>query len=152
MVTSFITIVPDWKQIRGVFGILSPIVALSVLSFPLAAGAGAGGLPPPRDPGQAILEQLRSAQSAPGNDALILFLARYPEQPSAGTARRLLRARAPETIAGPGPDAEIILAFDRARLTPSALADFQRRYAGHPLAREAANPFWTQPQGALGPD
>jgi hypothetical protein len=92
---------------------------------------------------EATLEQ---AEAAGTNGALVTFIARYPDDPLADRARALLAARRqPDPAPYPGPDGTIIAAFDRARLAgPAALADFARTYPNHPLAAEAARPFWTE--------
>ena len=71
--------------------------------------------------------------------ALILFLARYPDGPDAGTVRAALAARRqadPAPVGGP--DGDIVAGFDRARLDgPATLDAFAARYPNHPLAAEA---------------
>ena len=80
------------------------------------------------------------------NGALVGFIARYPDEPLADRARAMLAARRqPDAAPYPGPDGAIVAAFDRARLAgPAALAEFSRTYPNHPLAAEAARPFWVR--------
>jgi hypothetical protein len=120
------------------------VVLLALATAPTAVGAEAAA--PPRDPAIALAEEFGAAAEAPGNAALIGFLARHPDGPKAERARLLLRARpAAGRTAAPGPDGDIWLAFDAARAlgTPTAMAAFAARYPTHPLAIEAALPFWT---------
>ena len=76
--------------------------------------------------------------------ALILFLARYPDGPDAGTVRAALAARRqadPAPVGGP--DGAIVAGFDRARLDgPATLDAFAARYPNHPLAAEARRWSW----------
>lgn len=118
------------------------------LAGPAAApAAGAGGtVPPARDPAAGMRAALERALAEGTNGALVLFIARYPDEPLAEEARTALEARGqPDAAPFPGPDGEIVAAFDRARLAgPAALAAFARAYAGHPLAAEARRPFWSR--------
>jgi hypothetical protein len=75
--------------------------------------------------------------------ALIVFLAREPENPWIEEARLLLeRRRAPDPPGAAliaGPDAGVVESFDQARLagTVGAWDGFLARHDGHPLAAEA---------------
>jgi hypothetical protein len=100
---------------------------------------------PPRADEAAVLRQLLSqALGAGANAPLIAFIARYPDEALTETARQALHARlTPDPTPGPGPDGDIFMAFDIARLAgPPALADFAARYPTHPLAAEARRPIW----------
>jgi hypothetical protein len=123
---------------RAVLGIL-----LAMLSVPPAR---AQALPPARDPSVAIAEELAAALADGSNRRLVLFIARHPRSAQAGTARRMLAARAaPDSGPGVGPDAAIAAEFDAARLAgAAALRDFAARHPGHPLAAEALAPFWME--------
>ena len=117
------------------------------------AGVGGAGeprpqpvTPPPPDYAAVLATEFELALATDSNAALIAFIARHPDEALTNEARRRLDARRlPDNVAGTGPDAEIEAAFDAARLDGSseALARFAARFAGHPLAREAANPFWS---------
>lgn len=102
-------------------------------------------IPEPRLQGPAsdrlIFDQAVAQDS---NAALILFLARNPASPQAPEARRLLAQRrspdAPGTaLAVAGSDADVVAAFDAARLSgdPAAWTAFLSRHGSHPLAAEA---------------
>jgi hypothetical protein len=86
-------------------------------------------------------EQARDAGS---NAALIFYLARHATSPYAPAARADLATRQSPDAAGAaaqvgGTDADIISAFDAARLSgPAALRAFIEAHGGHPLAGEAA--------------
>lgn len=132
---------------------LWPILAMAALPA-LAAGTenrASAEAAAPMDP-QAVLADLYARTlAADSSAALILFIARYPDDPLAGEARLRLRARSPD-LAPPGgpdgadPDGAIIAQFDAARIAgPAALDAFARRHAGHPLAAEALRPFWRSP-------
>jgi hypothetical protein len=116
----------------------------------VAAGAGAGAagqqavVPPPPDYAAGLRSSLDQALADGSNAALILFIARYPDETLTGTARTALKARtAPDPLPPPGPDGTIVAAFDAARLAgPAALAAFAGAYGNHPLAAEAARPVW----------
>ena len=126
-------------------------LALACALAPLAAAAASTvppgrsePLPPPAD-ATAGLRQLLSEALGAGTDApLIAFIARDPDEPLTETARLALRARpTADRVPAPGPDGEIFLAFDVARLAGApALADFAARYPTHPLAAEALRPVW----------
>lgn len=132
---------------------LWPLLAMAALPA-LAAGAGdraAAEAAAPMDP-QAVLADLYARTlAADSSAALILFIARYPDDPLAGEARLRLRARPPDPAPAEGPDGvnpdgAIIAQFDAARIAgPAALDAFARRHAGHPLAAEALRPFWRSP-------
>ncbi len=137
---------------------LWPLLAMAALPA-LAAGAGdraAAEAAAPMDP-QAVLADLYARTLAADSSAeLILFIARYPDDPLAGEARLRLRARPPDPAPAEGPDGvnpdgdnpdgAIIAQFDAARVAgPAALDAFARRHAGHPLAAEALRPFWRSP-------
>lgn len=124
------------------------ILAMATLPA-LAAGAGeraAAEAAAPMDP-QAVLADLYARSlAADSSAALILFIARYPDDPLAGEARIRLRARPPDPAPAGGPDGAIIAQFDAARVGgPAALDAFALRHAGHPLAAEALRPFWRNP-------
>lgn len=114
-----------------------------------AAAQTTGGImaPPPDYP--AVMEKALDEALADGsNGALVMFIARYPDEPQAERARVALAERtAPDATRRPGPDGDIVGAFDRARLAgPAALAAFAAAYANHPLAAEALRPFWQRPR------
>lgn len=100
-------------------------------------------LPPPAPSGVPEAQEAEAALAAGSNSALIRFLARHPADPQAGRIRQALAARTrPDSanqIAAVGADAEVIAAFDAARLSDSAgeWKAFQDRYRSHPLAAEA---------------
>lgn len=113
--------------------------AMLIIHVGLSPAAWAD-MPPAQDPAEVMASELNQAYSLGSNAALILFIARFPNDPLADQARQaLLRRTAPDPAPDPGPDGDIIIEFDRARLTgtPAALAHFSARYAGHPLAIEA---------------
>lgn len=124
------------------------LVAGLLPSPPLAASTPAPapvGTVPRRADEAAVLRGLLAEALGAGTDApLIGFIARYPDEPLAEAARQALRARpTADRAPAPGPDGEIFLAFDMARLggTP-ALERFAARYPTHPLAAEARRPVW----------
>ena len=94
---------------------------------------------PPPDEGAVRRDLLGRALADGSGGALILFLARYPDGPDAGTVRAALAARRqadPAPVGGP--DGDIVAAFDGARLDgPATLDAFAARYPNHPLAAEA---------------
>ena len=94
---------------------------------------------PPPDEGAVRRDLLGRALADGSSGALILFLARYPDGPDAGTVRAALAARRqadPAPVGGP--DGDIVAGFDRARLDgPATLDAFAARYPNHPLAAEA---------------
>ena len=95
--------------------------------------------------GVAVLRGLLDGALAAGtNSALILFVARYPDEPAAEVARVALAGRrGPDPRPAGGPDGAIVDAFDRARLAgPAALEAFALRYQNHPLGAEARR--WDQ--------
>lgn len=133
-----------------------------LLAAAVALLPGSGDMPPdmpPPDPGRALAAEFAAARAAGSSAALIGFIARHPDTPSAAEARVALAARrqpdpeaAPGAAAGPGrdpgtdPDAAIVAAFDRARLAgPTALAGFAAAYPNHPLGLEAQRRFWREP-------
>lgn len=132
---------------------LWPLLAMAALPA-LAAGTenrASAEAAAPMDP-QAVLADLYARTlAADSSAALILFIARYPDDPLAGEARLRLRARPPDPAPAEGPDGvnpdgAIIAQFDAARIAgPAALDAFARRHAGHPLAAEALRPFWRSP-------
>ena len=140
---------------------LWPILAMAALPA-LAAGTenrASAEAAAPMDP-QAVLADLYARTlAADSSAALILFIARYPDDPLAGEARLRLRARPPDPAPAEGPDGmsdglndganpdgAIIAQFDAARIAgPAALDAFALRHAGHPLAAEALRPFWRSP-------
>ncbi len=81
------------------------------------------------------------------NGSLIEFIARNPDEAVTDTARQALAgSHSPDAMPWPGPDGEIIAAFDAARLTgdPSAMRRFAETHSAHPLSREALRDFWNQ--------
>ena len=94
---------------------------------------------PPSDEGAVRRDLLGRTLADGSSGALILFLARYPDGPDAGTVRAALAARRqPDPAPVGGPDGDIVAAFDRARLDgPATLDAFAARYPNHPLAAEA---------------
>jgi hypothetical protein len=86
-------------------------------------------------------EQAVAAGTSAG---LIMFLARNPDSPRAPEIRRLLGLRgspdsAAATAAAAGADADVVAAFDAARLagTRAAWDAFLARHGSHPLAAQA---------------
>ncbi|NAZ38175.1 hypothetical protein [Rubellimicrobium sp. CFH 75288] len=83
------------------------------------------------------------AEAAGSSAALIQFLARNPDSPFAEEARARLAARRSPDPPGTaervaGTDADVVEAFDRARLAgPDALRGFLAQHGTHPLAEEA---------------
>lgn len=127
------------------------LVRAAFVGAALGVAPGVAEVPPARDGAVAIQAELGAALADGSNAALILFIARFPDQPLADQARQALLARtSPDPAPDPGPDGDMIMEFDRARLsgTHAALAQFSARYAGHPLAAEAARPIWLAPPGA----
>ena len=99
-------------------------------------------LPPPeKNPLGYKRIELDQAVRTNTNAALILFLMRNPDGPEAAEARSLLDQRRTPDPAGAarGPDADIITAFDTARLQgdDAALQAFIQRYGATPLVPEA---------------
>jgi hypothetical protein len=125
---------------RRLLGVLAGLGAAGLLG---AAGR-APPLPPPADPATVLAQALAAALADGSSAALILFIARYPDEPLTGTARAALAARRrPDPRIPAGPDGAVIAAFDRARLAgPAALAAFARAYPNHPLGAEALRPDW----------
>jgi hypothetical protein len=101
------------------------------------------GVPPADDPAAVLARHLDTVLDGP-NAGLILFIARYPDEPLTARARAALATRRmPDPQPDPGPDGEVIAAFDRARLAgPAALAAFARTWSTHPLGMEALRPEW----------
>ena len=114
-------------------------------SFPAGAVIMSDATVPPAllTPEESDRLAFAQAVSAGTNAALILFLAREPQNPWIEEARRFLalrRAPDPPTAAAiAGPDAEVVEAFDEARLAnePAAWDAFLSRHGTHPLAAEA---------------
>jgi hypothetical protein len=111
-----------------------------------AAPAQAPVMPPPPDYAAGLAASLAAARAAGTSAALILFIARYPDEPLTDDARAALAARrTPDPRPDPGPDGAIIAAFDRARLAgPAALAAFAAATPNHPLGAEALRPVWSR--------
>ena len=125
---------------RHLLGVLAALGGAGLLG----ASRRAPPLPPPADPAAVLAQALAAARADGSNAALILFIARYPDEPLTATARAALAARRwPDRRPAPGPDGAIIAAFDRARLAgPAALAAFAQAYPNHPLGAEALRPDW----------
>ena len=124
---------------------------LIILAFGSSVASESGErpiTPPPPDYAEVLDQELRRAVAEDSNAALIGFIARHPNEALTEDVRRQLKAR-PTPDAGPrgGPDADIFMAFDLARLSrdPQAMAAFASRYAAHPLAAEASRPIWLLP-------
>ena len=119
---------------------------------PLTMAQMEGGQPliaPPYFLTPEMSDQLAYKQAvAAGNSAaLIMFLARNPDAPQAGEVRQLLAARrTPDSLAVSeamaGGDAEVVRAFDAARLagTRASWDAFLKRHGGHPLSAQV--PFF----------
>ncbi|WP_112873034.1 hypothetical protein [Paracoccus endophyticus] len=102
-------------------------------------------LPPPAPAGAPERAEAEAALADGSNAALILFLARHPDDASAPRIRAALAARRTpddpaQGRAAAGGEAGVIAAFDAARLagTPEAWQGFARRHPNHPLTAEAA--------------
>jgi hypothetical protein len=129
---------------------LRHVRTLAAAAAVLAAAGGAAAqapeavVPPPPDYAAGLQRTLDRARADGSNAALILFIARYPDEPLADAARSALAARpAADPLPYPGPDGAVIAAFDRARLAgPAALAAFAGTYANHPLGAEAGRAAW----------
>jgi hypothetical protein len=134
---------------------LRKLAAVAAALAALAGRAAADGVvPPPPDPAAVLTDELQRAVDAGTNAAIINFIARHPDEPMTAQARARLAARtSPDSAKGAGPDADIQAAFDAARLqgTSAALTAFARRYADHPLAAEALQPFWVRPGNSTAP-
>lgn len=99
---------------------------------------------PPAPPGQrARSPAFDQAQAARNSSALILFLIHHREDPALASVRDVLaHRRLPDSratvLATAGPEAEVVAAFDAARLAGTAAArqDFLARYPDHVLASE----------------
>lgn len=113
-----------------------------------AAEPSVSVMPPQPDYVAGLEAALDKALADGSNGALIMFIARNPEEPQAERAREALAARSrPDASPWPGPDGNIVAAFDRARLGgPAALAAFAAATPNHPLAAEALRPFWQAPR------
>jgi hypothetical protein len=126
----------------------SGVAAAVVLAASAAGAAGqpAAVTPPPPDYAAGLRAPLDRALAEGSNAALILFVARHPDEPLADEARAALKARPrPDRVADPGPDGAIVAAFDRARLAgPAALAAFAAAYPNHPLGLEARRAEWSR--------
>jgi hypothetical protein len=122
------------------------MIAVGACAAGAAAEQPAAVVPPPPDYAAGLRATLDQALAEGSNAALILFIARYPDEPLTGTARAALAARtAPDPLPHPGPDGAIIAGFDRARLAgPAALAGFAAAYPNHPLGAEARRPDWAR--------
>ena len=101
-------------------------------------------LPPPAPVAGQDRRQLDQAVAAGSNAALLMFLARYPDNPLAPEARADLKLRQEPDAPGVAQDvaesdAQVVMAFDSARLSgdPVQVSDFIARYAPHPLTAEA---------------
>lgn len=102
-------------------------------------------LPPPAPAGAAERAEADAALAQGSNAALILFLARNPDDRNAPRIRQALAARrspdAPGTArALAGGEGDILAEFDEVRLNGTAAAwqAFIARHPDHPLAAEAA--------------
>ena len=109
------------------------------------AACSAAEVPPPPDYAAGLRSTLDAALAEGSNAALILFIARYPDEALTDEARTALAARRRLDAGYPGPDGDIFAAFDRARLAgPAALAAFAATYSGHPLGAEARRAVWSR--------
>jgi hypothetical protein len=109
------------------------------------AGSALSVMPPPPEHPELLLQrELQRTLAETSSCALIMFIARNPDEAVTDKARQALAARRqPDTLACPGPDGDIVAAFDRARLAGDGVLDaFAIRYANHPLGIEAMRPFW----------
>ena len=139
-----VALLPSWLALAACDG--------AAMADPSAAGPSPGGavimpeatVPPalltPEESDRLAFEQ---AVAAGTNAALILFLAREAQNPWIEEARQLLALRQTPDAAGAaaiaGPNAQVIEAFDAARLAddPAAWDAFLSRHGTHPLAAEA---------------
>ena len=104
--------------------------------------------PPQAPPGQRPRSPaFDQAQAARNSAALIMFLIHHRDDPALASVREVLaHRRQPDSratlLATAGPEAEVVAAFDAARLAGTAAAwqDFLARYPGHVLASEV--PFF----------
>ncbi|WP_134724879.1 hypothetical protein [Paracoccus luteus] len=102
-------------------------------------------LPPPAPDGAPERAEADAALAQGSNAALILFLARHPDDANARRIRAALAdRRTPDdparARAAAGAEAGIVAEFDAARLTgtPAAWQGFASRHPNHPLTAEAA--------------
>lgn len=103
--------------------------------------------PRPPDFSAGLAATLQQALAEGSNGALIEFIARNPDEAVTDTARQALAGRrSSDAMLWPGPDGEIIAAFDAARLTgdPAAMRSFAETHAAHPLGQEALRDFWNR--------
>ena len=77
------------------------LAALALAWAGLAAGQPVAVVPPPPDYAAGLASSLGQALAEGSNAALILFIARYPDEPLTATARAALQAR-PDTDPRPG--------------------------------------------------
>lgn len=106
----------------------------------MAAAENSPGTPPGQRPRSPAFDQ---AQAARNSTALILFLIHHRDDPALASVREVLaHRRQPDSratlLATAGPEAEVVAAFDAARLAGTAAAwqDFLARYPDHILASE----------------
>jgi len=110
---------------------------------PTGLGIRSEPLPPPAPEGAPEAEEAAAALADGSSTALILFLARHPDNAAAPRVRAALARRtAPDAaarIAAAGGEAEIVAAFDAARRagTDAAWDAFAARFGSHPLVAES---------------
>ena len=117
---------------------MKPRLLLTLALAGLAGGASGAPAPPQADPAGAVQRQLDVALAAGTSAALVLFIARYPDETADPARAALAVRRVPDPRPDSGPDGDIAAAFDQARLAgPGALEAFAIRNGNHPLGVEA---------------
>ena len=114
---------------------------VDIVSVDRVPGTGVEPMLPPRVPDAGDQGLVAQALADGSNSALIMILARNPGTPEADAALGLLAGRtdpdpAAIALAVAGADADVVTAFDAARLAGSAAAwrEFLAAHGSHPLA------------------
>ncbi|ESR26951.1 hypothetical protein [Lutibaculum baratangense] len=95
-------------------------------------------VPPEQDYGEILSEEYRFAVQQGSREALLMFIARHPDEPLSDRARALV-PQVPSRAGAGGADADVLAAFGKAldAGTPEALDAFVDAHPQHPLAAEA---------------